>query len=66
MYVEHLRVLESFPIGEYPLIPGDGLTLFDDLLEIPVQPTSRLGSGEVPEGGFRVANLVFGEVIDED
>ena len=66
MYVEHHRVLESFPIGGYPLIPGDCLTLLEDLLEISVQPASRLGSGEVPEGRSRVANPVFGEVVNKN
>ena len=66
MYVEHHRVLESFSIGGHPLIPGDGLSPIEDLLEISVQPTSRLGSGDVPEGRSRVANPVFGEVVDND
>ena len=66
MYVEHRRVLESFAIDGYPLIPGDGLALFEDLLHVSMQPALRLRSGEVPEGGSRVANPVFDEGIGKD
>ena len=66
MYVEHDWVLESFAIGRHPLIPGDGLSLFDNLFDISVQPASGLGSGEVSERRSRVANAIFGEGVDED
>ena len=66
MYVEHHRILESFAIGGHPLIPGDGLSPIEDLPEIPIQPASRLGSREIPEGRSGVANPVFDKVVDKD
>ena len=64
-YVEHDRVLEGFAIGGRPLIPGGGVTLFEDLFDISVQPALRLRSGEVPERRSRVANPVFDEGVDK-
>ena len=66
MHVEHDRVLEGFAIGGHPLIPGDCLTLFEDLFDISVQPALGFRSGEVPEGRSRVANPVFDEGVDKD
>ena len=66
IYVEHDWILESFAIGGHPLIPGNGVTPFENLFDISVQPASRLRSGEVPEGRSKVANPVFDEGVDKD
>ena len=66
IYVKHDRVLESLAIGGHPRIPGDGVTLFEDLFDISVQPALRLRSGEVPERRSKVANPVFDEGVDKD
>ena len=61
MYVEHVRVLESLAISRHPVIPCGGLTLFEDIFDVSVQPASRLGTRESPEGRSRAANAVFDE-----
>ena len=66
VYVEHGRILEGFSIGGRPLIPGDGLTLFEDLPDISIQPALRLGSGKFPEGRSIAANPIFDEGVDKD
>ena len=65
-YVKHARVLESLAIGRHPLIPRNGLTLLEDLFDVPIQPASRLRSREFSEGRFKVADLVFDECVHKD
>jgi hypothetical protein len=64
MYVEHERVLESLAIGRDPLIPCDGLALFEDVRDVSIEPTLRGRSGKFPEWRLGTPNLEFDECED--
>ena len=66
MYVEHDRVPESLAISRHPFIPHDGFTPFGDFFGVSIQQASRPRSGELSEGGLKVANLVFDECGHKD
>ena len=65
-YTKHDRVLKCLSISCHPLVPRDGLTLFEDVFDIPEVPTLRRWSREFPEWGSRTTNLLLDENKDED
>lgn len=64
-HVEHSRILESLAISRDPLVPSDRLAFLIDFFEVPVEPTLRWGSRELPEGRSGTVESRLGEEEDK-
>ena len=56
MYVEHHRELKSLAIDRHPFIPRSGLTSFEDVSDVSVEPALRRRSRKFPERRFGAAD----------
>jgi len=56
VHVEHERDPESLAINQHPFIPRDGLTPFEDVFDVPIEPVLRGRSRKFPERRFCTAD----------